>query len=69
MNITISNYDKTSGAPKAPDSDTKVSMELVESCSSGSSAVIPKVDYDFTKTTHTITKQITVPRPYKKTIC
>ena len=66
FDITISNYDKTSGAPKAPDSDTKVSMELVESCSSGSSAVIPKVDYDFTKTTHTITKQITVPRPYKK---
>ena len=65
FDITISNYDKTNGTPKAPDSDTKVSMELVESCSLGSASVIPKVDYDFTKTTHTVTKQVTVPRPYK----
>lgn len=65
FDITISNYDKTNGTPKAPDSDTKVSMELVENCSLDSASVIPKVDYDFTKTTHTVTKQVTVPRPYK----
>nr|WP_315519946.1 hypothetical protein [uncultured Campylobacter sp.] len=64
FNITISNYSKLDGKLKAPDSNTKVTMKLVTSCSLNNS-VIPDVVYDFTTSTHTLTKQVKVPKPYR----
>ena len=73
FDITISNYNKTGNKElKAPDSDTKVTMELVENCSDKNGVKFlegnvekNQVDYDFKTTTHTLTKNITVPRPYE----
>ena len=63
FDITISNYDKTNGALKAPDSNTDVTLKLVTDCSSNNS-VIPEKTYNFTTATHTLTKSVTVPIPY-----
>ena len=63
FDITISNYDKTSGALKAPDSNTDVTLKLVTDCSSNNS-VIHEETYNFTTATHTLTKSVTVPIPY-----
>ena len=63
FDITISNYDKTSGALKAPDSNTDVTLKLVTDCSSNNS-VIPEKTYNFTTATHTLTESVTVPIPY-----
>ena len=63
FDITISNYDKTSGALKAPDSNTDVTLKLVTDCSSNNS-VIHEETYNFTTATHTLTKRVTVPIPY-----
>jgi len=63
FDITISNYKKTDGTLKAPDSDTDVTLKLVTDCSSDKS-VIPAETLHFTTSTHTITRRVTVPRPY-----
>ncbi len=63
FDITISNYKKTDGTLKAPDSDTDVTLKLVTDCSSDKS-VIPVETLHFTTSTHTITKRVSVPRPY-----
>ena len=63
FDITISNYKKTDGALKAPDSNTDVTLKLVTDCGSDKS-VIPAETLHFTTSTHTITRRVTVPRPY-----
>ena len=63
FDITISNYKKTDGTLKAPDSNTDVTLKLVTDCSSDKS-VIPAETLHFTTSTHTITRRVTVPRPY-----
>ena len=65
FDITISNFDKTTGALKTPTSDTDVTLNLVTSCSSDNSVISPVV-YNFKTTDHTLKRKVNVPISYEK---